>query len=67
MTPGQGLDKNILKLGIKRANNAVKNMTNEEEAWEKWVDILAETIDLYVKSGKIITVGSATTQTGTIT
>lgn len=66
-TPGSGLNKLVLIQGIKEANNAVKGMTDEAAAWELWVSKLADAIEDYVKSGKVITVGSATTQTGTIT
>ena len=65
--PGQGLNKAILIQGIKEANNAVKGMTNENQAWETWVSKLADAIEEYVKSGKVVTTGSAATQTGMIT
>lgn len=67
MAPGEGLDKNILITGIKNANEAVKGMTDENAAWELWVSKLADTIETFVRSGKVITAGTAASQTGTIT
>lgn len=66
-TPGAGLNKQILIIGIGEANEAVKGITDEQVAWETWVNKLADAIEAYIKSGKVITVGSATTQTGSIT
>ena len=64
---GEGLDKAILITGIKEANESVKGITDENKAWEAWVNKLADTIDLFVRSGTVITVGSATTQKGKVT
>ena len=64
---GQGLNKIILINGIKEANESVKGMTDDKQIWDTWTEKLAEAIEAYVKTGKIITVGSATTQTGSIT
>ena len=64
---GEGLDKAILITGIKEANESVKGITDENKAWEVWVNKLADTIDLFVRSGTVITVGSATTQKGKVT
>lgn len=64
---GEGLNKVILINGIKEANEAVKGITDENKAWDIWVNKLADTIDLYIRSGSVITVGSATTQKGMIT
>ena len=63
---GEGLNKAILIAGIKEANESVKNITDENKAWEAWVNKLADTIDLFVRSGTVITVGTATTQKGNI-
>ena len=65
--PGQGLDKQVLVEGIKAANAAVKNLTDSVEIEEVWASKLADAIEAYVKTGKVITIGSAATQTGTIT
>lgn len=62
-----GLNKAVLIQGIKAANEAVKNMTDENEAWNKWVEILADTIEAYIKTGVVITTGTAASQTGKIT
>lgn len=64
---GEGLNKVILINGIKEANESVKGITDENKAWDIWVNKLADTIDLYIRSGSVITVGSATTQKGMIT
>ena len=64
---GQGLNKIILINGIKEANESVKGMTDDKQIWDTWTEKLAEAIEAYVKTGKVITVGSATTQTGSIT
>ena len=64
---GEGLNKAILIAGIKEANESVKGITDENKAWEVWVNKLADTIDLFVRSGTVITVGSATTQKGKVT
>lgn len=64
---GQGLNRTLLIEGIKQANESVKGIKDEKEAWETWVNKLADAIESYVKSGKVITVGSSTTQQGTIT
>ena len=63
---GEGLNKAILITGIKEANESVKGITDENIAWEIWVNKLADTIDLFVRSGTVITVGSATTQKGKV-
>lgn len=63
----EGLNKAILITGIKEANESVKGITDENKAWEAWVNKLADTIDLFVRSGTVITVGSATTQKGKVT
>lgn len=65
--PGEGLDKNILVEGIQAANKAVKDMTDPEQIEKIWAEKLADSLDLFVRSGKVITVGSATAQQGTIT
>lgn len=65
--PGQGLDLATLISDIITINKSVKSLTDEEEIDQKWAEGLAIAIDKFVKSGKVITVGSATTQQGTIT
>ena len=64
---GQGLNKQVLINGIKSANEAVKGMPNDKQIWDVWTEKLADAIEAYVKTGKVITIGSATTQTGSIT
>ena len=66
-TPGNGLDKNILEEGIKEANKAVRDLTDKDEIEDVWAKKLAEVIDNYVRSGKVMTTGTATNQTGIIT
>ncbi len=67
--PGQGLDKILLKSDIKDILSDLRNMTDTEFAnhQEIFAERLSAAIDLYVRSGKVITVGSATTQQGAIT
>ena len=67
MAAGQGLNKMILKEGLKNLFKRLRNIEEEEEAYEAYAEELSTLIDTYIKSGKVITVGSATTQTGAIT
>ena len=65
--PGQGLDKATLINDIITINNSVKTLTDPDEIDNLWAQGIAEAIDKFIRSGKVITVGSATTQQGTIT
>lgn len=67
MAAGQGLDKLTLISSIKAMARELRRIEDEEEAYEAYANKLADIIETYVKSGKVITVGSATTQQGMIT
>lgn len=67
MAEGQGLDKATLKSDIKQLFRGMREIEDNEKAEEKYAEELANIIEKYVKSGKVITTGSATTQQGLIT
>ena len=66
--PGTGLDKPLLKQDIKDILSFLRAMTDEE--FENHQEIFAErlstAIDLFVRSGKVTTTGTAAAQTGLI-
>ena len=64
---GQGLDKITLKNDILTLFRDMRNIENNEEAEEKYASDLADIIEKYVKSGKVVTTGSAAAQTGMVT
>lgn len=67
--PGQGLDKPTLKKDIKDLLQDLREMTDDQflNHQEIFSERLATAIDTFVRSGKVITAGSATAQQGTVT
>ena len=62
------LNKPALKADIITILTTLKGQTdNPMQSIEQFAEALATAIDKYVKTGTVITTGSATTQTGTIT
>lgn len=62
------LNKPALKADIITILTTLKGQTdNPMQSIEQFAEALATAIDKYVKTGTVITNGSATTQTGTIT
>lgn len=62
------LNKPALKADIITMLTTLKGQTdNPMQSIEQFAEALATAIDKYVKTGTVITTGSATTQTGTIT
>ena len=63
------LDKPGLVLNIKQLLSSMRNMTDSdfENHQEYFANGLADAIDVYVRTGTVITVGNSTTQTGNIT
>lgn len=64
---GQGLDKTQLILKLKQMRDKLKNITNKDEIDDIFYEELADAIEEYIKSGKVVTAGTAAAQTGTIT
>lgn len=67
--PGQGLDKPTLKNDIKELLQDLRQMTDEQflNHQEIFSERLSTAIDTFVRSGKVMTAGSATAQQGMIT
>lgn len=62
------LNKPALKADIITILTTLKGQTdNPMQSIEQFAEALATAIDKYIKTGTVITTGSATTQTGTIT
>lgn len=62
------LNKPALKADIITILTTLKGQTdNPMQSIEQFAEALATAIDKYVKTGTVITTGSATTQTGNIT
>ena len=62
------LNKPALKAEIVTILTTLKGQTdNPAQSIQQFAEALATAIDNYVKTGTVITTGSATTQTGTIT
>ena len=66
MAAGQGLDMLTLADDIIEAQELAAMANNVQAARVAYATALAQAIDVYVKSGKVVTVGSATTQTGSV-
>lgn len=64
---GQGLDKQVLKVGLKNLFQMLKGLTDADDIDNKMIEGLANVIEEYVKTGKVITAGTAAAQQGTIT
>lgn len=65
--PGQGLDRQVLEKGLRDLFNMLKGLTNANDIDDKMIKGFADVIEEYVKTGKVITAGTATAQQGTIT
>lgn len=66
MAQGQGLDKDNLIVDIKQLFKDMRSIEDNEEAENKYAETLANIIEKYVKTGKVVTVGSASAQQGYI-
>lgn len=64
---GEGLNKQTLVNDLEELFKLMRTIEDDEEAIKTYSKQMADIIDKYIRSGKVVTTGTATNQTGLIT
>lgn len=63
---GEGLNKQTLVNDLEELFKLMRTIEDDEQAIKTYSKQMADIIDNYIKSGKVVTTGTATNQTGFI-